>query len=82
MNGTWHKGSRYWRFGTALVLAVQSIGTGVIIWRSEFTGAALEMIGTVTAAFVVGAGVKSGVGEYNKPAFQTPPTAADQEQYD
>ena len=62
----WHKGSRYWRYGALLVLVVQSIGVGVIIWRATFTGEALTMIGTVTAAFVIGAGAKSTVDQYRR----------------
>jgi len=61
----WHKGSRYWRYGTPLVLMVHAIGTAVIIWRSTFTAEALVMIGTVTAAFLVGAGAKSTVDQLN-----------------
>lgn len=72
VSNAWHKGSRYWRYGTLLVLVVQTIGVGVIIWRATFTGEALTMIGTVTAAFVVGAGAKSTVDQYRRPEAQQP----------
>ena len=65
----WHKGSRYWRWGFILVILVQAIGVGVIIWRQEFTGEALTMVGTVVAAFLVGAGAKTAMGEYNRPKY-------------
>jgi hypothetical protein len=46
---------------------VHAIGTAVIIWRQAFTAEALVMIGTVTAAFLVGAGAKSTVDQYRRP---------------
>ena len=70
MSKLWHKGSRYWKWGIPLVVFVDLIGLGVIVWRQEFAGAAIGMIGSVTTAFLVGAGAKTAVGEYNKPAFQ------------
>ena len=63
----WHRGSRFWLVGPALVFLVLLIGVGVLLWRDTYSAEALKMIGTVMAVFLGGAGVKSGVDEYRKP---------------
>ena len=74
MNGKppdlWHKGSRYWRIGAPLVVAVILLAGAVLWWRPEYGAEALEMMGLVMAVFLGGAGAKTAVGEYNRPRYQ------------
>jgi len=70
VNGSWHKGSRYWRIGLPLVAAVDLLCAAVLAWRPELGGDALGAVTTVTTVFLVGGGGKSVVGEINRPKFQ------------
>ena len=62
----WHKGSRFWLAGTAVMGCMIAFAVSVLVWWPEHGGNAVDRLFTLAMIFIGGAGAKSTVESARK----------------
>lgn len=62
----WHKNSRWWIAGTAVMLLFVFFTVAVLVWWTQFGADTIEKLFALAYIYMGGSAVKTGVGEFRK----------------